>query len=592
MKTLRFFTVFALAGILFSACTKDPGPSEQNKGKTKPVVTLTQGEASDGVLKFTVAADASASHFGYVVLSGKDNTAPAAYDIVVDEVSGVLDSDVFSYADAASQEVTLECDAFADYQIFAAAITKDGLVGDVVSLDVFVTDTVIPEIAVDEEYGEYLFEPDGSVIHLHFTEPVTYVEGKKITATLYPGYNYVGTLTIEGEEFPAVVVPGLVGEPVGTATAKVTVKDDVVSLDFGDLTPGTFFTISIPEAAFKDAAGNKAPGVTSSFKAPYLYDYKGAIVDGFGVVENNIFGYTANVPFALELPEMTDIEDAEEWIELAIKTPLAAVDEEAKVTTTIKHVDEESGASSTTVTPMAPDQQYKIAEKAILVRPAGTLQPKDVVTIEIPAGLVTDIYGNPNAAVVLGPYKYAYVPVYPVTGNYTVNCPSYPFAAKLEALTDDPAGPYVLYADWFGVFKQWFAPNLYFTVDEPSRTLTCTGQFLFNGQLQSRSCFGTGFTYYDQAKTQMLVFWGGGNSGTDPIVLTYGDDGNLTTISYCDYSVHDANSGDYLGTFRYCDDGTTLTKTEDTEGTVAAAPASATPFAAFSVPQMGFASRK
>lgn len=561
MKTLKYIAVICLAGLFLGACVKEEGPSEQNKGKAKPVVTLTKTAATDGVFTFTISADASAAHYGYVILAGKDNEAPAAYDIVVDEVGGTVDADVFAYADAASKEITLECDSNTDYQVFAAAITADGLVGDVVSLDAFVTDTVNPDIAVDEEYEEYIFEADGSVIYLQYTEPVSYVKDKEITATLYPGYSYDDELSIQGQTIPVVVVPGLSNEPVGTAKATVTVDNDVVKLDFGTLTPGTFFVISIPEGAFEDGAGNVTPAFASSFLAPYLYEYNGALVDALGVVRNNVFSYTENAPFALTQPQMTTIEDVNEWIAASSANPIVAFDSTAtKFTTVIKHVEEVDGVKSETTStyPMTIETHYAANDTAVLVRPAGAPKSKDQITITIPAGVVTDIYGNPNAQAVLGPFTYAYTPVYPKVGTYYVTSARFQeeFSITLEMLTDDPEGPYTLSADWFGATGLDFAyPVLYFTLDEPSRTLNCS-QHIYNGQVST--LWGAGFYYFDAAHTQYISFWGGGDSGTDPIVMTYNDAGELTTISYFEYGVSQDSDDAYLGRYEYCDDDTPI----------------------------------
>ena len=554
MKTLKYFAVFCLAGLFLGSCVKEEGPSDQNKGKTKPVVTLTKTAATDGVFTFTISADASAAHYGYVILAGKDNEAPAAYDIVVDEVGGTVDADVFAYADAASKEITLECDSNTDYQVFAAAITADGLVGDVVSLDAFVTDTVNPDIAIDEEYEEYIFEADGSIIYLQYTEPVSYVDGKEITANLYPGYSYDSKEIVQG--YTITVVPFVMQPAVGTAKATVTVSGDVVKLDFGALNPGTYYVISIPEGAFEDAAGNKTAAFASSFKLPYFYRGQ----DALGAVTNNVFGVVANAPFALTQPAGTDIEDAEAWIEAVSKYPIVDFDSTATFKTVVKHVEEADGVKSETTSTyaMAYVEHFNATDTSVVVRPAGTLKPKDQVTITIPAGVVTDIYGNPNAQAVLGPFTYAYTPVYPKVGTYYVTSARFQkeFSITLEMLTEDPEGPYALYADWFGVFgADWVHPVLYFTVDEPSRTLSCS-QYIYNGSVGS--LFGSGFYYFDAAHTQYISFWGGGDSGTDPIVMTYNDAGELTTISYFEYGVSQDSDDAYLGRYEYCDDDTPI----------------------------------
>lgn len=559
MKTLKYIAFLGLAGLLLGSCQKEQGPSDQNKGKAKPVVTLTQGTATDGVLTFTIAADNTTSQYGFVLVEGKDNEAPVAYDIVVDEVSDVAESGVFNYADAASREVSIECDSNTDYQIFAAAISTTGLVGEVVSMNVFVTDTVAPEIEYDEEDG-YVFEFDESVLYLQYTEAVKYVEGKNIVATLYAGYSYDDTSLVPG--YTITVIPYLVGTPVGTRTAKVaTNASGVVQLNFGDMTPGTYYTISIPDGAFVDGAGNEAPGLTSKFNNPYFYNGYPAFVS---TVENDVWGCTSNAPLTVVMPEVTSVEDLSEWIEIGVPSMVQRVDNKLEWTTTIKHVEEVGGVKSETVTtyPMSPITHYGGDLYKFMVRPAGEPKPKDEITINIPAGACTDIYGNKSAAMTIGPLKYAYTPVYPNTGTYYVTSARFgtTFAITLQALTEDPEGPYVLLSDWFGAFgASYVNPILYFTLDEPARTLTCDGSYVYNGSVES-NLWGDGFYYYDSAHTMYISFWGGGDSGTEPIVINYDDNGDLTVISYFEYGVSSVTDGSYLGRYDYCDDGTVITK--------------------------------
>lgn len=559
MKALKYLAVICLTSIFALSCEQEQGPSDQNKGKAKPVVTLTQGTATDGVLTFTIAADNTTSQYGFVLVEGKDNEAPVAYDIVVDEVSDVAESGVFNYADAASQEVSIECDSNTDYQVFAAAISTTGLVGEVVSMNVFVTDTVAPEIEYDEDEG-YSFDFEESVLYLQYTEAVKYVEGKSIVATLYAGYSYDDTSLVPG--YTITVIPYLVGTPVGTRTAKVaTNASGVVQLNFGDMTPGTYYTISIPDGAFVDGAGNEAPGLTSKFNNPYFYRGYPAFVS---TVENDVWGCTSNAPLTVVMPEATTVEDLSEWIEIGVPSMVQRVDNKLEWTTTIKHVEEKDGVKSETVTtyPMSPITHYGGDLYKFMVRPAGDPKPKDEITINIPAGACTDIYGNKSAAMTVGPMKYAYTPVYPNPGTYYVTSARFgtTFAITLQALSDDPEGPYALLSDWFGAFHQAYVnPILYMTVDEPSRTLTCDDQFIYNGNLYS-GLWGSGFYYYDSAHTMYISFWGGGNSGTDPIVINYDDNGDLAVISYFEYGVSSDADDSYLGVYDYCADGTVITK--------------------------------
>ena len=266
------------------------------------------------------------------------------------------------------------------------------------------------------------------------------------------------------------------------------------------------------------------------------------------------------------------------------------IDNKLEWTTTIKHVEEVGGVKSETVTtyPMSPITHYGGDLYKIMVRPAGNPKPKDQITINVPAGACTDIYGNKSAAITVGPLSYAYTPVYPEQGDYTVNNGEYPFDARLVALTDDPEGPYLFYANWFDSFSSVNAlPTLYLTLDEPSRTLTCNSQFYYSGSVEE-DLFGTIFYYYDSAHTMGMAFYGGGDTGTEPITITYGEDGKLASISYCEYGVVRLSDGRYLGVYDSCDETTTFTKKESSAAPVANNKRVAN-FFALPEPQPGFA---
>lgn len=160
------------------------------------------------------------------------------------------------------------------------------------------------------------------------------------------------------------------------------------------------------------------------------------------------------------------------------------------------------------------------------------------------------------------------------TGLYTVNYTAgadvanpmtgQPFDFSLAGLeyADGSVG-YVIMANWFNLAPAGYTvdPMLVGTADPTTRTITFDGTFggfTEDGGfgIYEQNAFGTGFMYYDQAQTMLLAFWGGGNSGTDPVVIEYDENGYLTTISYCDFTIHDAESGMGIMTFDALTDGT------------------------------------
>ena len=334
----------------------------------------------------------------------------------------------------------------------------------------------------------------------------------------------------------------LTGSPViaTPVPAKVEVQDNMALLTFPDIvTPGSYYTVSYPEGAFVDVVGQGVPELSSRF-------YKDSAGD---TNVEGVYGALENAPLEVVLPTGDSIDDLSAWIEVGVPSMVAKIDSKAAFMTSITHIDKEY--TSVTEYTMKPAVNYGGSLYSIMVRPSGNPQPKDYISITIPAGACMDIYGNVNDEIVLGPYQYAYTPVYPKEGEYIVNNGRYPFNIKLTAVdATDPEKGYILQANWFDMMQSGYAnPTLYLTVDEPNHQLICNDQFISDGQIKD-GCFGSAFYYADAAKTQFLVFFGGGNSGTEPIVISYGDDGLLTTMSYCDYSVF-TTSGNYVDVYDY-----------------------------------------
>lgn len=148
MNYRKYVSMFLGAALIFAGCEKEEELGSQNKGKARPSVTVTAGEVAPFEYTFTVSASENASQYAIAIFNGKDNAAPVAYDIVVDEVSGADGSYAFNVSDNASVTLTLEGDPDSDYQIFAAAITSTGLLSEVTSTTIHTAKVVEPVMGV------------------------------------------------------------------------------------------------------------------------------------------------------------------------------------------------------------------------------------------------------------------------------------------------------------------------------------------------------------------------------------------------------------------------------------------------------------
>lgn len=389
MKFNRYITLALATVVAFASCQKEVGDglSDQNKDKERPAAALSVVSALDDTLVFNVAASgAEVSQYGWVIFEGTGNEAPAALDIVIDEVSGSLGSGVFDCAnDGTDSDVAFEVEPYGEYQIFAAAITKTGLASEVVKIDVVVGDTVSPDI------DDYDYEDDSAVMYLLMTEPVKYVEGKEITATLYSGYYQTDS---QGNPVFVMADPQYA---LGTAKAEVTVDGDEVTLDFGEQNTGTMYAVDIPAGAFVDMSGNAFEGFTS--------------IVGFDPVTgtNEIDGLVALVKYgtfafepASEIPASILVKD---WKQaFTFNAPFDLFEFSKKATGKAVYTVTVGKSKTTREFDLTSGVEFGMMSNTVLgvMLPDAPL-PGESVTVTIPAGIAKDMYGNTNQAVTFGP---------------------------------------------------------------------------------------------------------------------------------------------------------------------------------------------
>lgn len=515
MKTLRYFLMLLAAGALFTGCSDDDELSKQNVGKTKPTVTLTQDAVTDTQFTFTLTASAEAQQYGYALFKGEGNAAPIAYDIVVDEVSGAAVAGVFNAADNASQTITINCSSDAHYQIFAAAITSTGLLGEVSELTIYVPDTTSPRPAT--------FSTSGNTATVTFSEEIRLSQS-------------AGSATVRYIQWGI----GMITDPVEIPRSSISASGKVATFVCPKPAAGAGYMVSFTEGLFEDASGNPAPGINSTWNND-THKYV------------NIGWNDANVDFAILDSYFVEPAEDVNWYDPATTIdfvfPFDVYDSGVKNAVSVIY--DEAAGTSTLYTTYTLDADKRTVHIALPKVPSGRFD------VQIAQGAFYDIWANETAAYKPASLRWSNFSVELQLGDYQIdytNANGDPdsFMSKLVQYDDTY---YALYAVWFGAFNGYANPILLGKADYANSQIVFDGTYLSNGQPSTRSAFGGGFYYYDQAQTMMLAFWGGGNSGTEPVVIDFDEDGYMTAISYCDYSVHNASSGAMLGVFDSLNDG-------------------------------------
>ncbi len=528
MKTIKYFASFLCAALVMGACAKTDGLSDQNAGKEKPVVEIVQKVATDLNLQFDLKVTGKANQFGYVVMSGHGNSVPAPVSILANEVSGAQAGETFWYEkgdeDTYVKTVTLDCSAFKKpsdkYQVFAVAITADGLAGDVVTLDVTMNDKTAP--------APMSFGAEGNVAQVQWAEAVKLGTGKAYVSILAFG---AMAYAVQNQEI---------------AAENITVEGNILTIVCPEAPAGAGYVVSIDAGIVTDLSGNPSPAIKSA--------YSGGKYQNIGWTTPNV-----DIPItaASFVEPAEDVDWTAEGANLVFKLPTQVMD--AGLTNPIKVVyDESEGVSYL-------NAEYTLAEDAQTVTVFLPRTPTGYFDVIIAEGAFFDVWDNQTTGFEPSEYRYSnFMDASVVGGNMTISY-IYPdnegkaatsaMNAKLNVMDRNTV---ILQADWFEAFGGWGNPMLYGTVDYDTHTITYDGTFYSDGSLY-KSAFGEYFYYYDQAKTMMLQFLGGGEDGMGNVTMKFDENGYVTSMSSCAYVVVSATDGSMLGIYGMTTDDSKVT---------------------------------
>lgn len=160
-------------------------------------------------------------------------------------------------------------------------------------------------------------------------------------------------------------------------------------------------------------------------------------------------------------------------------------------------------------------------------------------------------------------------------GHFALNYPSLaeydvvnentgvPFGMTIYQEKEDAMlkGYYILLANWFNYYDSYCPPFLIGYQDEVNECLVFDGTCFYpdeegNYVVQNYSAFSNPVFFHDEEQTQLVCFWGSGETGVEPLCIFYDENGNLTTTTYFDYTIHDAETGTGLALYDACVEGT------------------------------------
>lgn len=539
MKTIKYFAALLCMALVMGACTKGDGLSDQNAGKTKPTVALTQNVATDYALEFTMEVSQNASQYAYAVMTGHDNSVPTPISILTNEVVGAQTGETFNMKGEVELEdkkvVTLDCSGFKapsdKYQVFAVAITADGLAGDVVTLDVTMNDKTAP---VPMAFGA-----EGNVAQVQWAEAVKLGTGKAYVSVLAFG---AMAYAVQNQEI---------------AAENITVEGNILTIVCPEYPAGAGYVVSIDAGIVTDLSGNPSPAIKSAY-ASGKYQNIGWTTPN---VEIPITAASFKTPaedvnWAAEDANLVFTLPTEVMVNTAVKNPISVIYNEAE------------GVSQLFA-------EWTLAEDNKTVTVYLPKMPTGEFDVVVKANAFFDVWNNKTSAFEPATLRYSNFLVELKPGYYMVDyawdTQAGTETSKFLALFEQLDGQTVLMsADWFelmGGKKLALPTQMVGVVDYSTSTVVFDGRWLYNGKLYSSPAFGMQFYNYDEAGTQGLVFFGGG-TGADPIVVKFNADGYFTEISLCEYGVYDLVNNKYLGSYSYCPEGSKVTFLQAAAGAV------------------------
>lgn len=383
--------------MVLTGCTEGlygPTPTPESKVDAKGIdIQISEAADSSFVLTLT-PEDTSALFYSYAVIAGELEQVDSTVLYADGYAEGAVASDVIKNVDPYKSSIKIgKLKPFTSYTVYAVASSSTGVVGAVASKSVKTSDSEAP--VIDEEslfFDEIANIEAGDTVSIKFSESVSYVKDAEVVVKYYGLYSSDHDI--------------LKDENIGTGSAEVTVKGNVVSFAISGVPAGAYYSVSFAEGAFVDAAGNKAEATASGY---LLYQKIELAMGIVGRIETESFSFVAD--------SVAAVADLTAGISLALPEGVELGDYDDEVTASVRY---EVGSEVRTYSDIEPFKAggnlYTLSEDftSVIVTPnaegSNRQDPErgSIVTITIPEGWLFDIYGNPSAEYTVGPFIYSY----------------------------------------------------------------------------------------------------------------------------------------------------------------------------------------
>ncbi len=360
------YSMIAACSLCFTSCISFDDPVVENYGEG-PQVTIKVTETTDSTFTFTVTPAKGTQYYSVLV----DKSAIADSSLVASSLLKGSYSGVYTKVINATTDSVFTfnmCDADGKplaspntvYQIYAVAANDKGVVGEIAIESVVTGDGVAPR-PTKSEYKD-------KVMYIEFSENVARGEGA-VKVDVYKEYDLANVVTLPAEEFEVAVSGSTVAVAVPTTYA------------------GAVIAVSWEEGAFVDGKGNKC----SAFNSGLDYTtgrFSGACGQNdyvaFEITDENVTAPEAGAAIT-------------EWEEfmgvITLNTKLYPVEKNLNKAVSVTYVNDK-----TVKTINLSADNWAVKDSVIYFTLPEAPLGGDIITVNVAAGAVTDVYGNTNEA--------------------------------------------------------------------------------------------------------------------------------------------------------------------------------------------------
>ncbi len=362
------YSLMAIAGLMTTSCISFDDPVAENYG-VGPAATIAVSEVSDSAFTFTVNPGENALYYSILVDQSADTVAvdaanllSGAYSSVFNVVVNTEKAKTFTYnmRNAAGAPI---CMPGKTYQIYAVAATDKGVVGEVAVKTVSTTDQLAPRPV------DYMYDDAEKAMLVAFSEPVKLGEG---------------AFKVVSYKYQDLISGKTAGEQI--EVSQVLIDEDIIAI-YAETAPGAYVAFSWEAGALVDAAGHGCTALNSGFSLA-----QGDFVGLVGQNETVGFEVTAE---NVESPVLgSTIEDAAEFFgTLSFDFDVFVPKNPGLVKVTY------SNAQTSTTYNLTYGENWDVDGQSFMFILPAEPQAGDVISLSLEAGVITDAYGNPNAAV-------------------------------------------------------------------------------------------------------------------------------------------------------------------------------------------------